>query len=267
MRALRKARHFKSWGVAKCQRYGGLPGERPLIGRHEPGGRPRPLNRRSARRSRVTGSRPLRLSFVALGLALAVYGTSTLAGGWLGTPPWWETETGADVTVFDTTQRLALLQERPGREWISGAVIAVGTGLVAFGAWPRRRGPAKSATNRQSSARLRYLTHGRCPSGAGAARVGDASLWAGRVCSLWRISVTRSGNARATAASLATYLLCPRSPAVRAARHQRTKRRSRGSYHPSAAPPALQAAGRTRLRLNSLRSVAGGASASGACGG
>jgi hypothetical protein len=30
---------------------------------------------------------------------------------------------------------------RPGREWISGRVVAVGLGLVAFGAWPRRRRP------------------------------------------------------------------------------------------------------------------------------
>ena len=28
---------------------------------------------------------------------------------------------------------------RPGREWISGGVVAVGLGLVAVGAWPRRR--------------------------------------------------------------------------------------------------------------------------------
>lgn len=34
--------------------------------------------------------RPLRLSLVALGLALAIYGTASLTGGWLGTPPWWD---------------------------------------------------------------------------------------------------------------------------------------------------------------------------------
>jgi hypothetical protein len=58
----------------------------------------------------------------------------------MGTPPWWLKEThAADVTVFGGTHRLALEQERPGREWISGAVIAVGVGLVAWGGWPRRR--------------------------------------------------------------------------------------------------------------------------------
>jgi hypothetical protein len=34
------------------------------------------------------------------------------------------------------------VQPRPGREWISGAVVAVGLGLVAFGGWPLRRRPA-----------------------------------------------------------------------------------------------------------------------------
>jgi len=78
--------------------------------------------------------RPLRLSFIVLGLLWVIYGASTLTDRWLGTPPWWVTETGEDVTVFDATHRLALVQERPGREWISGAVIAVGVGLAAWGA-------------------------------------------------------------------------------------------------------------------------------------
>ena len=86
----------------------------------------------------MTACRPVRLALIGLGLALAVYGTSTLTGGWLGVPPWWVTETGADVTVFGETHRLALEQARSGREWVSGAVIAVGVGLVAWGAWPRR---------------------------------------------------------------------------------------------------------------------------------
>ncbi len=33
---------------------------------------------------------------------------------------------------------------RTGLEWISGAVIAAGVGLVAWGAWPRRRAGAES---------------------------------------------------------------------------------------------------------------------------
>lgn len=93
----------------------------------------------------MTDSRPLRLTLVVLGLALTVYGTASVTGGWLGTPPWWVTATGADVTVFGATRRLALEQERPGRERISGAVIAVGFGLVAWGAWSRRRTASQGA--------------------------------------------------------------------------------------------------------------------------
>ena len=35
-------------------------------------------------------NRRLRLALVVIGLALAVYGTASLSGGWLGTPPWWD---------------------------------------------------------------------------------------------------------------------------------------------------------------------------------
>lgn len=131
--------------------------------------------------------RPLRLALVALGLALAVYGTSTLTGGWLGVPShrplvvsygtdspevarnrnmpqrsvdqlrwplfWYERaeERWVDCDAFTTrgppraTPALyvtSTIGPRPGREWISGVVIAVGLGLVAYGAWPRRRSAA-----------------------------------------------------------------------------------------------------------------------------
>ena len=33
---------------------------------------------------------PTRLAVVVLGLAAVVYGTASLTGGWLGTPPWWK---------------------------------------------------------------------------------------------------------------------------------------------------------------------------------
>jgi hypothetical protein len=35
----------------------------------------------------------LHLSLIALGLASVVYGTASLTGGWLGTPPWWTNPT------------------------------------------------------------------------------------------------------------------------------------------------------------------------------
>ena len=62
-------------------------------------------------------SRSVRLSLVVLGLALVVYGTASLTGGWLGMPPWWWEEARAEhVTVFAATQHLTLEQIRSGRE-------------------------------------------------------------------------------------------------------------------------------------------------------
>ena len=99
----------------------------------------------------------VRLALVVLGLAAAVYGTASLTGGWLGTPPWW----GPWERHFDTEKEEILRDHpdmdprhyvppihaptyppagpRPGREWISGGVVAAGFALAAFGAWPRRR--------------------------------------------------------------------------------------------------------------------------------
>lgn len=94
--------------------------------------------------------RPLRLALVVGGLAGVVYGTSTLSGGWLGTPPWWdappEPEIGVAIDYYvDGSDKvdLAGFVESPTptsnrREWISGAVIAVGVGLAAWGSSPRR---------------------------------------------------------------------------------------------------------------------------------
>jgi hypothetical protein len=87
--------------------------------------------------------RPLRLALVVLGPVVAVYGASTLTGSWLGTPPWWTaTVVPVDPSSAPDTHFLAInlrTAPRPGYEWISGAVIAVGVGLVAWGGWPRRR--------------------------------------------------------------------------------------------------------------------------------
>lgn len=117
-------------------------------------------------------NRPLRLALVVFGLALVVYGMATLTGGWLGTPPWWsrertraeiEADNRATIKNFEAAVEAGGLQSqgpgynnkkmpeppsslegaphalwpssppRSGREWISGAVIAVGAALMACG--------------------------------------------------------------------------------------------------------------------------------------
>lgn len=90
----------------------------------------------------VPQARALRLALVVVGLAAALYGSASLTGGWLGTPPWW---TATVVSVEPPVPETHFYDinvgrgPRPGRESISGAVIAVGVGLAAFGAWSRRR--------------------------------------------------------------------------------------------------------------------------------
>jgi hypothetical protein len=74
-------------------------------------------------------SRPLRAALGLVGFALAIYGVASLTGAWLGEPPWWE-----------QTDRF-WVRPRPGREWISGGVTALGLALVAFAAWPRHSKP------------------------------------------------------------------------------------------------------------------------------
>lgn len=145
-----------------------------------------PVRRRFAPSRYDVAVRPaFRLSLVVLGLAAVVYGTATLTGDWLGTPPWWERAapmtpfawlhlhfepeyvpevplsrprfgSGSQPTgiwehfgvTFERQKELHSLAEaraplhvepRPGREWISGGVVAAGLALVAFAAWPRRR--------------------------------------------------------------------------------------------------------------------------------
>ena len=107
-------------------------------------------------------NRAARLSLVALGLVAAVYGTASLTGGWLGTPPWWE-HTERDVASEfrerwfgkrkgpgDPEPYGLRMDRRPiaeiygsvpntGRELISVGVVAAGVVLVVVGAWSRRR--------------------------------------------------------------------------------------------------------------------------------
>ncbi len=82
----------------------------------------------------------VRIATVVLGLALAVYGTASLTGGWLGEPPWW-TERGASTQDRTDDVIWTFLWEKPrsGREWISAGVAVAGL-VLAVAAWPRRGG-------------------------------------------------------------------------------------------------------------------------------
>jgi len=103
-----------------------------------------------------------RLPLVVLGVAVAGYGTASLTGGWLRTPPWWERSrertawerTKEEVIVHVLDERfgparladgspnprrqppepesnVAYVEPRPGREWISGGVVAAGLAVAA----------------------------------------------------------------------------------------------------------------------------------------
>ena len=90
-----------------------------------------------------------------VGLSAAVCSTASLTGGWLGTPPWWEREVSIEeyvesrygVSLASPTHPDPVLVERQGREWISGAVAAVGLALFAWAAWPRRGKPARGGAD------------------------------------------------------------------------------------------------------------------------
>ncbi len=88
--------------------------------------------------------RPLRLSFVALGLALALYGTASLTGGWLGTPPWWDAA-AVSVAHLSEKARADLIDIDVFVEWrrdgSSVVVILAGLALAVWGARPRRQAP------------------------------------------------------------------------------------------------------------------------------
>ena len=102
--------------------------------------------------------RAVRVGLVVLGAAMAVYGAASVTGGWLGTPPWRETEPVCfrppviNLVMFDEfadedSLFLGEVEEnvpcpdepRSASVWISGGVVAAGLALVEVGAWPRRR--------------------------------------------------------------------------------------------------------------------------------
>lgn len=117
--------------------------------------------------------RSLRLTLVVLGLALAVYGASTLTGGWLGVPPWWRWRhvTSEEVSRAWTLEDVVyathggstapstwsgpvnvlphqaeadeIIVERIQRSswpaWPGSVLVGVGVALAAWGAWSRQR--------------------------------------------------------------------------------------------------------------------------------
>jgi hypothetical protein len=84
-------------------------------------------------------NRPLRLALVVLGIAAVIYGTSTLTGGWLGTPPWWQRQEnelirGADEPKPGEPQVWTRVVWKPteDRELASLGVVLAGVGIVAL---------------------------------------------------------------------------------------------------------------------------------------
>lgn len=55
--------------------------------------------------------RLLRLALIVVGLAAVVYGTASLTGGWLGTPPWWDPAPIGRMTPTEVRQ--AIWQRTP----------------------------------------------------------------------------------------------------------------------------------------------------------
>lgn len=65
--------------------------------------------------------RPARLPLVALGLAAVVYGTASLTGVSMGTPPWWERRAHAPVDEIPMPPGFyhsptSWIERQPGRE-------------------------------------------------------------------------------------------------------------------------------------------------------
>jgi hypothetical protein len=108
------------------------------------------------------------VAIASLGAVIAAYALASLTGCWLGKPPWWERDLDRwDESVVEcraehhyergpriswTPELLAdeaayvrseldAARARPGRERISGALVAVGFAAAVVGlasAWPRR---------------------------------------------------------------------------------------------------------------------------------
>lgn len=94
--------------------------------------------------------RAIRVGLVVLGATMAIYGAASLTGGWLGTPPWWEThgtlaldgmlhDRGVATAESPPPEPEVVALPAPNRERTSTIVTTLGLALVALVAWPRRR--------------------------------------------------------------------------------------------------------------------------------
>lgn len=90
--------------------------------------------------------RGFRVAFGALGLAVAIYASAWLTGGWLGVPPWTVVTIGVSTTDVPSGTPSYVPYDPPlideGRrgesERIAAGVVAVGLALVTYASWPRR---------------------------------------------------------------------------------------------------------------------------------
>jgi hypothetical protein len=77
---------------------------------------------------------------LVLGVAVAVYGLSSLTGMWLGEPPWWTADLGAKRIGADGRGTYHLQVPHPRRKEASAAVVVLGLAMITFAAWPRSAG-------------------------------------------------------------------------------------------------------------------------------
>lgn len=90
-----------------------------------------------------------RVAFGALGLAVAIYGSAWLTGGWLGVPPWTVLILGVHTSDVPPGTPSYVPYDPPviaeGRrresERIAAGVVAAGLSLVIYASWPRRSTP------------------------------------------------------------------------------------------------------------------------------
>ena len=81
---------------------------------------------------------------VVVGLAAATYGTASLTGGWLETPPWWDEDAARYASLGETARAdlidtdLFIVYRRDGS---SAMVASAGLVLAGLGASRGRRRP------------------------------------------------------------------------------------------------------------------------------